>query len=88
VFKEIMLNVYRNKLAGPAPEFPPEMEQSISNYLNSGPVETAAVAGASVAGMFESGGLNVQAANAPARFSLHRWSLLTSFTGTGRLKLR
>jgi len=44
VFQEIMLNVYRKKLAGPVPEFPPEMEQSISIYLNSGPVETAAVA--------------------------------------------
>jgi penicillin-binding protein 1A len=42
VFKEIMLNVYRAKLAGPVPEFPPEMEQRISSYLNSGPVETAA----------------------------------------------
>ena len=44
VFQEIMLNEYRKKLAGPVPEFPPEMEQSISIYLNSGPVETAAVA--------------------------------------------
>ncbi len=52
VFKEIMLNVYRKKLAGPVPEFPPEMEQSISIYLNSGPVETAAVADASLAAMF------------------------------------
>jgi len=52
VFKEIMLNVYRGKLAGPVPEFPPEMEQSISIYLNSGPVETAAVADASLAAMF------------------------------------
>ena len=42
VFKEIMLRVYREKLVGPVPEFPPEMEQSISTYLNSGPVETAA----------------------------------------------
>jgi hypothetical protein len=79
VFKEIMLNVYSKKLAGPVPEFPPEMEQSISIYLNSGPVETVAVADDSLAGMFDSGGLNVQAANAPARFSLHRWSLLDQF---------
>jgi membrane carboxypeptidase/penicillin-binding protein len=53
VFKEIMLKVYREKLAGPAPEFPPEIEQSISTYLKSGPVETAAVANASFAGMLK-----------------------------------
>lgn len=47
VFKAIMLNVYRQKLAGPAPEFPPEMEQRISIYLNSGSVVTAAAADAS-----------------------------------------
>jgi penicillin-binding protein 1A len=33
VFKEIMLRVYRNKLIGPVPEFPAEMEQSINAYL-------------------------------------------------------
>jgi membrane peptidoglycan carboxypeptidase len=66
VFKEIMLNVYRKKLAGPVPEFPPEMEQSISTYLDSGPVETDAVADASLAGMFESCGLNVRATHTPA----------------------
>jgi len=42
VFREIMLHVYSEKLAGPVPEFPPEMEQRISIYLNSGTVETAA----------------------------------------------
>ena len=66
VFKEIMLDVYSKKLAGPVPEFPPEMEQSISIYLNSGPVETAAAADASLAGMFKSHGLNVEASNTPA----------------------
>lgn len=66
VFKEIMLNVYRKKLAGPVPEFPPEMEQSISIYLNTGPVEAAAVADASFTGTFKSYGLNVQASNASA----------------------
>jgi membrane carboxypeptidase/penicillin-binding protein len=63
VFKEIMLDLYRKKLAGPVPEFPPEMEQRISIYLNSGPVETAAVADASLAGMFKSRGLHVRATN-------------------------
>jgi penicillin-binding protein 1A len=43
VFKEIMLAVYREKLVGRVPEFPPEIEESISTYLDSAPVETAAV---------------------------------------------
>ena len=33
VFKEIMLRVYREKLAGPVPEFPAQIEQNINNYL-------------------------------------------------------
>ena len=33
VFKEIMLRVYREKLAGPAPEFPAQMELNINAYL-------------------------------------------------------
>jgi penicillin-binding protein 1A len=33
VFKEIMLRVYREKLVGPVPEFPAQMEQSINAYL-------------------------------------------------------
>ena len=33
VFKEILLKVYREKLFGPVPEFPAQMEQSINVYL-------------------------------------------------------
>ena len=33
VFKELMLRVYREKLVGPAPTFPAQMEQSINAYL-------------------------------------------------------
>ena len=33
VFKELMLKVYREKLVGPAPTFPAQMEQNISDYL-------------------------------------------------------
>jgi len=33
VFKELMLRVYREKLVGPVPEFPPQMEQNINDYL-------------------------------------------------------
>ena len=33
VFKEIMRRVYREKLAGPVPEFPAQMEQNINAYL-------------------------------------------------------
>jgi penicillin-binding protein 1A len=33
VFKQIALNVYREKLLGPVPEFPVQMEQNINAYL-------------------------------------------------------
>jgi len=33
VFQELMLNVYREKLVGAVPKFPPQMEQNISDYL-------------------------------------------------------
>ncbi len=33
VFREIMLKVYREKLVGPAPRFPAEMEEDIDAYL-------------------------------------------------------
>jgi len=33
VFKELMLKVYREKLVGPVPTFPAQMEQSINDYL-------------------------------------------------------
>jgi hypothetical protein len=39
VFREIMLKVYRKKIAGPVPEFPAQMEQSITAYLKGGSVE-------------------------------------------------
>jgi Membrane carboxypeptidase (penicillin-binding protein) len=34
VFKEIMLRVYREKLVGPVPKFPAQMEQNINAYLS------------------------------------------------------
>ena len=33
VFKELMLKVYREKLVGPVPTFPAQMEQNINDYL-------------------------------------------------------
>ncbi len=42
VFKEIALRVYAEKLVGPAPQFPAEMEQSINDYLDSSVVKTIA----------------------------------------------
>ena len=36
VFKELMLRVYREKLVGPVPEFPAQMEQNINDYLVGG----------------------------------------------------
>lgn len=36
VFKDFMLKVYREKLVGPVPRFPAQMEQNISDYLAGG----------------------------------------------------
>ena len=33
VFQEVMLRMYRDQIAGPAPAFPPQMEQRITRYL-------------------------------------------------------
>ena len=44
VFKKLMLNVYRENLLGPAPEFPAQMEQSINAYLKGDSVETTVMA--------------------------------------------
>jgi penicillin-binding protein 1A len=38
VFKELMLQVYREKLVGPAPTFPAQMEQNINDYLAGGSI--------------------------------------------------
>ncbi len=38
VFKELMLRVYREKLVGPAPEFPAQMERNINAYLAGGSI--------------------------------------------------
>jgi penicillin-binding protein 1A len=40
VFKELMLSVYREKLVGPVPAFPTQMEQNINDYLAGGAVVT------------------------------------------------
>jgi penicillin-binding protein 1A len=42
VFKEIALRVYAEKLAGPAPHFPGQIEQSINDFLHASPVKTIA----------------------------------------------
>jgi membrane carboxypeptidase/penicillin-binding protein len=33
IFREIMLRVYRDEIVGPVPQFPPEIEQGIDEYL-------------------------------------------------------
>jgi penicillin-binding protein 1A len=38
VFRELMLRVYAEKLVGPAPKFPAEIDQSINDYLAGAPV--------------------------------------------------
>jgi len=40
VFKELMLKVYREKLVGPVPAFPAQMEQNINDYLAARSVAT------------------------------------------------
>lgn len=40
VFKELMLKVYRDKLVGPVPAFPKQIEQNINDYLAVGSVAT------------------------------------------------
>ncbi len=45
VFQEIVLGAYRAKRVGPAPRFPPDMEQRISAYLGGDPAEAIVVAG-------------------------------------------
>jgi penicillin-binding protein 1A len=50
VFKEIVLRVYGQKLVGPAPQFPPEMEQRIDVYLQGDALETTVAAYAAPAG--------------------------------------
>jgi penicillin-binding protein 1A len=40
VFREIMLRAYREKILGPVPEFPDQIEQNINNYLKGEPVES------------------------------------------------
>jgi penicillin-binding protein 1A len=44
VFRELMLRVYREKLVGPVPKFPAQMEQSINDYLKGDPAQTTAMA--------------------------------------------
>jgi penicillin-binding protein 1A len=39
VFREIMLGVYREKVVGPVPEFPAQMEQGINAYLKGDSVD-------------------------------------------------
>jgi membrane carboxypeptidase/penicillin-binding protein len=44
VFREITLRVYRDKLVGPVPDFPIEMEENINAYLLADPLEAALLA--------------------------------------------
>jgi penicillin-binding protein 1A len=46
VFKEILLKVYGEKLVGPVPQFPPQMEQGINDYLTGGSLASADMPGA------------------------------------------
>jgi penicillin-binding protein 1A len=47
VFRELMLNIYHDRIVGPAPAFPSRMEQRITDYLH--PEPAAAVVAATIA---------------------------------------
>jgi membrane carboxypeptidase/penicillin-binding protein len=49
VFREIVLRAYGDKLIGPAPQFPAEMEQRIDVYLKGDSMETNVATNASPA---------------------------------------
>jgi penicillin-binding protein 1A len=51
VFREIMLRVYKEKLAGPVPQFPARMEQNINAYLRGTSAGTEAVTDTALAAM-------------------------------------
>jgi len=48
IFREIMLRVYKDKLVGPVPTFPREIEQGIDGYLAA--TQAAAMAAPDVPG--------------------------------------
>jgi penicillin-binding protein 1A len=53
VFREILLGAYRQKLVGPAPQFPAEMEQRIDVYLKGDTGQATVAANASLAPILE-----------------------------------
>ena len=53
VFREIMLRIYKQNLAGPVPDFPAQMEQNINDYLKGTSAGTAALTDASFAAKAE-----------------------------------
>jgi membrane peptidoglycan carboxypeptidase len=48
VFRELMLKIYRDGIVGPAPAFPNQMEQRITDYLHRDPVPAIATVARSV----------------------------------------
>ncbi|MFN0166589.1 MAG: transglycosylase domain-containing protein, partial [Bryobacteraceae bacterium] len=50
VFKEVVLRAYRDKVVGPAPRFPLEMEQNINVFLQNDVLSTTAIMGAIAVG--------------------------------------
>ena len=60
VFKEVVLRAYGEKLLGPVPRFPAEMEQHIDVFLKNDAVDAAAVAAVSAAPAKPYGDLRLQ----------------------------
>ena len=53
VFREIMLRIYKQNLAGPVPDFPAQMEQNIDDYFKGTSADTAALTDTSFAEKLE-----------------------------------
>jgi membrane carboxypeptidase/penicillin-binding protein len=53
VFQEVMIRVYRDKLVGPVPAFPAQMEQNINDYLKGDSIEATAMPESSLAAISE-----------------------------------
>ena len=78
VFRELMLRVYRDKLAGPLPLFPPGMEQRITRYLQGDALPLVVDEAASVAATGAARGQSLWDANLADPFRRHQRPYATS----------
>jgi penicillin-binding protein 1A len=79
VFQDVMLGLYRDQITGPAPSFPPEMEQRITRYLQSDAPALVADTAPSVA---VTGAQPAPASPGEAEWFLHPATLIAPVTTT------